>query len=183
MTGSTVGYNTLVRATFSKPIDPLTVTASTFEISGGGVAVMPSSISFDSTNQNVIITPQMPLPDGAAMTITISGITDISGNAVTPLTSHFTTLPGADTTQPTVVSTSVENGAVNVPINSAIVFQFSKAMDSLTLTETNFYIRGDSLNAYVTVDYSNSAKGLTATIIPASPLAVGRRGYRKLRPD
>jgi Bacterial Ig-like domain len=172
--GSTVGDNVIFRATFSKPIDPLTVNANTFMISGGGLTVMPSTISFDSTNQNVTITPQTPMPDSASMTIAISGIADASGNAVTPLTTHFTTLAGADITQPTVVSTSVDAGAVNVPVNSAFVFQFSKAMDSRTLTGTNFYVYDLVLGTYVTVNYSYSADGLTATMTPTSPLAVGR---------
>ena len=173
--GSTVGDNTIFRATFSKPVDPLSVNSTTFMVSGGGQTVMPSSISFDSANQNVTITPQMPLPDSAAMTIAINGITDISGNAVTPLTVHFTTLAGADITQPTVVSTSVLNGAVNVPINSAITFVFSKPMDSRTLTGTNFNIYDYTLGTYVPVNYSYSSNGLTATLTPSSPLAVGRQ--------
>ena len=171
--GSTVGDNVIFRATFSKPIDPLTVNANTFLISGGGLTVMPSSISFDSTNQNVTITPQTPMPDSASMTIAINGITDMSGNAVTPLTTHFTTLAGADITQPTVVSTSVSNGETNVPVNSTIVFQFSKPMDSRTLTGTNFYVYDNSLG-YIAVTYSYSADGLTATMTPTSPLPVGR---------
>jgi hypothetical protein len=171
--GSTVGDNVIFRATFSKPIDPLTVNANTFLISGGGLTVMPSSISFDSTNQNVTITPQTPMPDSASMTIAINGITDPSGNAVTPLTTHFTTLAGADITQPTVVSTSVYNGETNVPVNSTIVFQFSKPMDSRTLTGTNFYVYDNSLG-YIAVTYWYSADGLTATMTPTSPLPVGR---------
>jgi sporulation-control protein spo0M len=171
--GSTVGDNVIFRATFSKPIDPLTVNANTFLISGGGVTAMPSSISFDSTNQNVTITPQTPMPDGASMTIAINGITDMSGNAVTPLTTHFTTLAGGDITQPTVVSTSVSSGETNVPVNSTMVFQFSKPMDSRTLTGTNFYVY-DSTVGYIAVNYSYSADGLTATMTPTSPLPVGR---------
>ena len=172
--GSTVGDNVVFRATFSKPIDPLTVTSSTFMISGGGLTVMPLSIAFDSTNQNVTLTPQTSMPNNAAMTISINGITDISGNVVTPLTTHFTTLNGADTTQPFVTSTNITSGETHVPINSSVIFQFSKAMDSRTLNGTNFYVYDLDFGVYIPVTYSYSADGLTATMVPVSPLPVGR---------
>ncbi len=171
--GSTVGDNVIFRATFSKPIDPLTVNANTFMVSGGGLTVMPSSITFDTTYQNVTVTPQTPMPDNATMTIAISGITDPSGNAVTPLTSTFTTLNGANTTQPTVVSTNILNSAVNVPINSPFVVQFSAAMDSRTLNGTNFFLYDYTTGLYIPATYSYSANGLTATLTPTSPLPVG----------
>ena len=175
--GSTVGDNVIFRATFSKPIDPLTVTSSTFMVSGGGLTVMPSSISFDSTNQNVTITPQTPMPDNAAMTISINGITDPQGNAVTPVTAHFTTLNGANTSTPTVISTNIVNSATNVPINSSLVAQFSTAMDSRTLIGNNFRLYDTVLGINVAATYTYSAGGLTATITPTAPLAVGRLYY------
>jgi len=108
------------------------------------------------------------------MTISINGITDISGNVVTPLTTHFTTLNGADTTQPFVTSTNITSGETHVPINSSVIFQFSKAMDSRTLNGTNFYVYDLDFGVYIPVTYSYSADGLTATMVPVSPLPVGR---------
>jgi hypothetical protein len=175
--GSAVGDNVIFRATFSKPIDPLTVNANTFMISGGGLNVMPLSIAFDSTNQNVTITPQSPMPDSASMTISISGITDPAGNVVTPLTTHFTTLAGADTTQPTVISTSIINGQTNVPVNSPVIVQFSKAMDTRTLIGNNFRLYDSALGTNVPATDTFSADGKTGTIVPTSPLAVGRTYY------
>ena len=175
--GSTVGDNTIFRATFSKPIDPLTVNANTFKISGGGVTVMPSSITFDATNQNVTITPQTPLPDNASMTISISGIEDPQGNLVTPLTANFTTLNGSDLTQPVVISTNITTNEVNVPINSPVIYQFSKPMDSRTLNAANFYIYDTVTGIHIPATLSVSGNGLTLTMTPTSPLPVGRLFY------
>lgn len=81
--GSTgVGDNVNIRLVFSKPINPLTVNASTIQLSGGGITVVPDSISFSNNNQLVLLVPHSPLPDNTQMTLAISGITDVAGNAV-----------------------------------------------------------------------------------------------------
>jgi len=180
----TVGDNTSFRATFSKPIDPLTVNASTVNIGGGGRTAIPSAISFDGANRSVTIVPLARMPDNASMTITIDGVTDLAGNAAAPLTARFTTLAGPDITAPTVISTSVDSGARDLPSNSAIVFHFSKAMDSRTLTGTNFYLYDCDFDVYIPVSYRYSADGFTAAIAPTSPLPAGhaiQMGVRNAR--
>jgi hypothetical protein len=167
--GYTVGNNAAFRVTFSKPIDPNTVNATTLRISAGGLTPMPASVGFDAADRSVTITPQAAMPANASVTVAIDGITDLAGNAVTPLTAHFTTLAGPDIAAPAVISTSVDSGARK----SAVVFHFSKAMDSRTLTGANFYLYDNDLDVYIPVNYRYSADGLTATMAPASPLPAG----------
>ena len=170
-----VGDNATIRVTFSKPIDPLTVNASTIVISGGAYTVMPSSISFNSTNQTVTITPQIPLPDSTLMTIAVSGVSDPSGNTVVPRTTQFTTGPGADTVAPSVVSSSVVSNATNVPVNSVFIIQFSEPMDPLLLQQNNsFALYDNNFGTVIPANISFSTDGLTATINSTSPLPVGR---------
>jgi len=92
----TIGHNAVFRAIFSKPIDPLSLNAKTLQIAAGGLTAIPVSISFDADNRGVTVTPQAPLPDNASVSVAIAGITDCSGNEVTPLTAHFLTLRGPD---------------------------------------------------------------------------------------
>ena len=101
--GSTnIGDNAVIQVGFSEVVDPLTVNGTSISVTGGGSTVIPSSISF--AGQTVTITPLAPLPDNTTMTVTISGVTDTSGNAVTPQSTTFTTGPGTDTTAPYVIS-------------------------------------------------------------------------------
>ena len=173
--GSTnVGDNALFRIQFNKPIDPLTVNQNTIRISGGTYTAMPSSITFDQYNQTVTITPQTPLPDNTAMTITINGVTDPSGNSVVPVTSHFTTAAGPDTTAPTVLSSSISSGATNVPLNSVFTVVFSEPMDTRLLSGTNFYLYDNSYGIYLPTSISFSPDGTVGTINSTSPLPVGR---------
>jgi hypothetical protein len=167
--GYTVGNNAAFRATFSKPIDPNTVNATTLRISAGGLTPMPASIAFDAAGRSVTITPLAPMPDNASVTVAIDGIADVAGNAVTPLTAHFTTLAGPDIAAPAVISTSVDSTARK----SAVVFHFSKAMDSRTLAGANFYLYDNDLDVYIPVNYRYGADGLTAAMTPASPLPAG----------
>jgi len=100
-----VGDNANIRVRFSKAINPLSVSGSTITISGGSVTQMPYTVSFIST-QEVLIVPYTPLPDATQMTLTISGVTDVAGNAVVAQTTQFTTGTGPDVTIPVVVITN-----------------------------------------------------------------------------
>src|SRR4029079_16953692 len=112
---SGVGTNASIRVTFSEDVNQISVTPSTIAVSGGAYTLVPTSSVFDS-NRSVVITPQSPLPVNTLMTIAISGVLDMTGNAVTPLTTHFTTGSGPDTAAPFVTASSVDNSnGVNVP--------------------------------------------------------------------
>ena len=58
-----VGLNGLVEVTFSKPINPLTVSSTTVSLSYGSTPTqIPTTVTFDSTNTYVTFTPVEPLP-------------------------------------------------------------------------------------------------------------------------
>ena len=125
--GSTaIGVNVSIRVRFSEPIDPLTVNATSIQVTGGNSTVVPSSISFDSSNQNVSVVPQAPLPDGTLMTLTVTGVQDLAGNSVTAHATHFTTTTGPDFVPPVVVTANPFPNATNVPLKAAIVLHTSE---------------------------------------------------------
>jgi uncharacterized protein DUF4082/Big-like domain-containing protein len=86
------GLSTLT-VTFSEPIDPATVNASTVMLTDTAGAPIPFTISFGADNFTVILTPQDPLQMFGAYTVTLKGggdaphITDATG---TPLAADFT---------------------------------------------------------------------------------------------
>jgi hypothetical protein len=162
-----VAINTKVAVTFSEAMDPLTITAATFTFKQGATAV-PGTVSY--TGVTAVFTPASTLAANTTYTGTITtGATDLAGNA---LASNYvwswTTGAAADTTAPTVTGTIHANGAINVPINTAVGATFSEGMDPLTITNVNFTLTTDAGAAVPgTVSYS----GVSAIFRPLSNLA------------
>ena len=169
-----VPVNANIGIVFSGPIDPLTVTGTTVSVSAGGVTSMPASISFSNQNQTVEITPQAPLPAATTMTLTISGVTDVAGNAVTAQTTHFTTGTAAATSTPGIIAENPSASATGVPVNAAISLQANAEIDLTTVTSSTFQVYDQTLAKYLSGTYSLSADGMTVYFVPATQLATGR---------
>lgn len=84
-TGATgVAPMSSVTITFSAPVDPATVTSTSFQVGGasGTIAVTGSSATF---------TPGAPYDSGSTQAVTVSGVRDLAGTAMTAaFTSNFT---------------------------------------------------------------------------------------------
>jgi hypothetical protein len=169
-----VPLNADIGVEFSAPVDPLTVTGTTIQVSGGGTTSVPASISFTNNNQRVEITPQAPLPASTAMTLTVSGVTDVAGNAVAAQTTHFTTGSSPATASPYVLAVNPPANASEVPVNAALSLQASTALDATTVTSGSYQVYDNTLSTYVSGAYSESADGTTVYFLPSSPLATGR---------
>src|SRR5271157_659536 len=157
-TSTNIGTNTLVSVNFNKAINPISVTGSTIQLSGGSVTEVPSSIAFSPDYTRVSITPQAPLPVSTQLTVAISGVTSEAGKSVSAKTTHFTTAANPDFTAPVVISSSVLSGQTNVPVNSVFSLQFSKPMDIGSFTNnTNVGLYNYNTGQYVTSTISWSA--------------------------
>ena len=170
-----VSLNQSLSATFSKTMDPLTVTTGTFTLATttGGASVA-GAVSY--TGVTAIFNPDVDLAASTGYTATITtGAKDLAGNA---LASHrvwtFTTGTSADATPPTVSSTLPANAAIDVSINQALSAAFSETMDPLTVTTGTFTLATTTGGASVAGAASYS--GVTATFDPDSDLAVST-GY------
>jgi hypothetical protein len=140
-----VGVNAQIVVTFGKAIDPVSINATTIQVTGASQTVVPTSISFgryfvaSPDFDYVAITPQAPLPASTLMTITINGVTDAEGNAVSVQTTHFTTSAGPDLTAPTVVLASYQSGDT-IATNTVFSYEFDKPMDPGTINTQTLYI-------------------------------------------
>jgi large repetitive protein len=163
-----VGDNAYVRVMFTGPINPLTVNASTIQLTGGGTTAVPDSISFANSDQSVLLVPHAPLPDNTVMTLAIGGVMDAAGNAVVPQTTTFTTGTGPDLVAPFVVNQSPVNGATGVPLNAPIMLQLSEPIDPATLNSTTLSVYNESIGQLVTGTSSVSPDGQTISFVPSS---------------
>ncbi len=82
----------------------------------------------------------------------------------------FTTTASADTTPPTVSSTTPITGATGVSNGTSVTATFSEAMDSTTINGSTFELRGTN-NALVSANVTYNATNRTITLIPSSSLA------------
>jgi len=173
---SNVGDNAPVGMQFSKPVNPLTINGSTVQVSGGGTTITPDTISFSNNNQIVQLVPHGLLPDNTPMTVTISGVTDVAGNAVAAKTTQFTTGTGPDVVAPVGVNTSPFFRATNVATNAVVQVQVNEPLDPVTVNSSTFLVQDQSTYppTAVTGSYSLSADGLTASFVPGAAFAANR---------
>ena len=161
-----VAMNSKCSVIFSEKMDPSTITASSFTLKLGEIAVL-GDVSY--VGLVAIFTPNADLAANAAYTITITtGAKDLAGNALNSnFVSSFTTSAAPDITAPTVVSSVPANIATGVAFNANIVVTFSEAIDPLTITASTFTLMQGEATVLGSVTY----EGLVATFTPALNLA------------
>jgi len=174
---TSVPVNANISVEFSAAIDPVSVTGTTIKVTGGGQTVIPVSASFSNSNQTVSITPESPLPPSTAMTIAVSGVTDVAGNAVTPLTTHFTTGTTPTTASPVAIQFDPPTNASGVPLNAALSIKASAPLDPTTVNAGTYSLYDQTLSKYLSSTLTQSADWTTVYLLPAAPLSV-ERGYQ-----
>ena len=176
--GSTsIGDNAIVRVTFNKNIDPLTINPQTLTLTSNGNPI-PYTFSYDNVSR-VTLTPEGALPDSSPITVAVTnGVTDGVGNVVPPSSATFHTSAGPNFTAPHVVSSTITYGDTNVPLSSVFTMTFDRPMDTRTFVINNtVWLEDEYLGQYVPATLSFSPDGTQLTLAPVSVLAVGRSYY------
>ncbi|MBC7919259.1 MAG: Ig-like domain-containing protein [Rhodoferax sp.] len=164
-----VPVNTKVGATFSEGMDPLTITATNFQLKVNATgAAVPGTLSY--SGRDAVFTPTNVLAIQTVYTATVKGgtggVKDLAGNLMaSDYVWSWTTVSSVDVAPPTVSTVSPANGATNVPLNSAVNATFSEPMDPLTINSASFMVAGVS----GTVNYN--AQTQVATFTPSANLA------------
>ena len=164
-----VATSAAVTAQFSRPIDPTTVTSSTFTLSGPSGAISGTVTYTDSTSTATLV-PSAALAPATTYTATLT--TGIRAADGMPLAStvawSFTT---ATPPPPQVVRTVPTAGATDATTTATVSIVFSKSMDPTTLTSSTVKLSGPGGPVTGTVVYTDSS--LTATFTPSAPLTAG----------
>ncbi len=127
---SSVALDTQLRAVFSEPLDPSTITSDTFVlVPQGSSTAVPASVTYDSDTRTATLAPASPLDQVRSYVATVKGgpqgVADLVGNHAGADTSwSFTT---ADVTPPSA-PTSLTATAVS---GSEIDLQWSPATDNV----------------------------------------------------
>ena len=162
-----VPVNTAVSATFSEAMNPATINAATFTLTGPGAMPVIGTVTFAGTTAT--FTPTTALATGTVYTATITaGAKDLTGAALAAnFVWTFTTVP---VPSPSVISTVPVNGSTGVAVNTTVSAAFSEAMNPATINAATFTLTGPGPTPVVgTVNFA----GTTATFTPTTALAAG----------
>lgn len=157
-----------VTATFSEPMDPATINASTFTLAGPTGAV-GATVSYSGITAT--LTPSARLAAQTQYTATLStGVRDLSGTALTGSRSIiFTTRadePPLTAQVPQVVATWPPDTGLQGSAVLPVTATFSEPMDPATINASTFALTGPTGPVAATVSYS----GITATLTPSARL-------------
>jgi hypothetical protein len=136
--------NTHIAATFSEDMDPSTITATSFTLTGSGGTPVVGTVSYAVGAKSAIFIPTAPaiLTAGTVYNATVTtAAKDLSGNALAASFAwSFTTGSSTSKTPPSIVSTNPANAATGVCTNKSVNVTFSEAMDPSTLNTATFTV-------------------------------------------
>jgi hypothetical protein len=135
-----VALNTPITATFSEAMEPASINATSFTVTGPGTTAVAGSVAY--AGGVATFTPTSALAFNTTYTVNIStAARSALGVNSAGSTCTFKTL--ADPIPPTAVLTNPACGAIGVPIGTTpIVVTFSKPMNPATITATSFTVTG-----------------------------------------
>ena len=177
-----IGSNALVSITFSKNLDSLTLDPANVTLTGPSGAI-PLSLSYNSNNFTLTVTPQAPLPAGA-MNLQLNDIRDLAGNllAPNPYNTSFTVQNAPDYNPPSVTQTSVQQSQTNVPVTASFTIVFSKPIDLRSVIANNTIYLWDQSNGSsqtpFTMTWSSGNTVLLLTPTPPSGVLNVAHNYR-----
>jgi hypothetical protein len=162
-----VDPNATIVATFSKVMDPLTITPASFTVQQG-LTPVSGALAFGIDGATATFAPSSPLAANTTYTAALStSIKDQSGLALAaPFSWSFTTA-AANAIPPTVTLTNPVANASGVALNALVTASFSKAMDPLTITGSTFTVKQGAATVAGNLVYG---PGTSATFTPSSPL-------------
>ncbi|MGI9043509.1 MAG: Ig-like domain-containing protein [Gemmatimonadaceae bacterium] len=173
---TSIAIDTVVRVTFSEPMDPATINTSTITLTptSGGSPVAATVTYVPSTN-TAVLDPTPLLAYNTSYTITVTtGVKDVAGNSLAAQsTSTFTTTP--DTVAPTVTARR-PTALTGVADTVNVTVTFSESMDAATINGTTFTLTrttgvGSPASVAGAVSYSDA--NFTATLNPSANLTAG----------
>ncbi|MGZ0014916.1 Ig-like domain-containing protein [Yeosuana sp. AK3] len=153
----------IITATFSVPMDALTITDASFTLYNGTTQITGVVTYLGST---ATFTPDVDLLLGNTYEATLT--TAIKTPLGIPLTINYVWSFSTGNI-PTVISVIPLDLASNVPLNQVISATFSEPMDALTITDVSFTLFTGTTQVTGIVGYSGS----TATFTPDSNLISG----------
>jgi hypothetical protein len=97
-----VAQNTTIQITFTSSANPNTINSNNIQVTDSSNNAVAGTLTYDSTSDTATFTPNSPLASNMTYTISVKGVTSMSGAVISPFTSTFTTGPCTTQAQYTV---------------------------------------------------------------------------------
>ncbi len=133
-----VALDTPISATFSMAMNPATITAATFTVTGPDGAAVAGTVAYSGLTAT--FTPAAVLQYAANYTAAITTGAESRGD--TPLISNYVWRFTTITPPPAVIATVPANGATNVPIGQILSATFNEPMSPATISAATFTVTG-----------------------------------------
>jgi hypothetical protein len=166
-----VPINQAISATFSVAMNPATIDAATFTVTGPGATAVTGVVTYIPAGSVATFTPAANLAPDTMYTATITtgaeNLADVglAANYVWTFTTGTTVV-----VPPTVISTVPVNGATGVPLKQIVSATFSTPMNPATINSTTFTLTGPGATAVPGL-VAYAAVGNTLTFTPTANLA------------
>ncbi len=163
-----------VNAQFNEKLDETTAEDATNYVinptiitTGQGLLPVVSAVLLeDGANVLLETSPQL----GIAYNLQVSGVKDISGNAMEVQSTNFSGSTQADTTAPVVVSTVPGNGARDVDTLATVTIEFNERMNTSSV-ESSFYLESaNDPGPSIPGSFSWEANNTRGIFTPTHPL-------------
>jgi len=121
-----------IMVTFDREISPP---------SAGNLSFTPGvagTVTYDSGSYTLTFDPSVDMGIGTDYSLTISGVTDVEGNSMNPVTTKFSTI-GPDTERPEITLTFPKNGAKDIGHDEDLIFTFSEPIDRAKFRSAIFF--------------------------------------------
>lgn len=168
---TTVDIDKKLTVTFNQDMDGDSINGTSFLLQGESGPAVVGDVGYDADSRTAIFTPDGGLTDNTLYTATLTtDVKDANGVALEEdLSWQFTTGDAKDSVAPKATF-SLENGAMDVPINRSISAVFSESVDPSTVTGNSFILETGGAAVDGTVSYT----GTTAVFNPTADLLPGK---------
>mgnify|MGYP000477524092 CR=1 FL=1 len=162
-----IAVGTTISVTFSEPMDPTTINATTFNLLDDDDNQINGTITY--SDNTATFTPSADLSFDKTYTGSVTtGVQDLAGNNLQNNFSWtFSTAKDPDKSVPEVTTTSPTNNQADVAIASNITVTFNEPMSTTTIDNTSFLVSQDGTPVNGEISYS----GTTATFNPNNNFA------------
>ena len=180
--GANAPSTTVIDIRLSKPVNPATITSSTFYMATCGSTPVAATRQMLNGNRVLRLRPVSPLAVGCYYYYLTSAVTDMSGLPLTntlPIAfgggvsgSYFNAVSTSDTTSPSVVAAAPTDGAVNIGANAVIRLTFSESIATYTIDPSTLSIQasGSPIPYDVTSTSANPDGTMTVRLTPGLAL-------------
>jgi uncharacterized protein YdeI (BOF family) len=155
-------------ATFNKPLNAATLTASSFTLTGPSGAVS-GLVTYVAGTQTAVFTPAAPLAPQSLYTAQLTtAVTDSYGVPLASAYSWSFTTGDADSVPPTILTRAPLPNAIDVPVSSTVAVAFSEALGAGSLDLAHFVLTGPF--GVVPAAFSYDPITFTVTLTPQASL-------------